>query len=254
MSSAPKGPRLPRRPRIRISRQRRGSGRWRGWLAGTAGLSLLLGAGLWIGDQLRQQPPSVDLEHSLEVLRADLQREIEARRQAEAAWRRIEQRLLFKTAEVEAFAADVKRQETELAFLREELAFYERLADGFDDTALGIRALQLQRTGEAGVFEASFQLYRPGLNRPVTVEWQLRLEGRQPEEDQVTVLSGDELGLDAERTVQDFRLLRTQQVRIRLPRGFRPIRLTLVAAAENNDDSQSARVVADWDRLLEGTQ
>ena len=77
MPPAPKRPRLPRRPRIRISRQRRGSARWRGWLAGAAGLSLLLGAGLWSGDQLRQQPRSVDLEHSLEVLRADLQREEE---------------------------------------------------------------------------------------------------------------------------------------------------------------------------------
>lgn len=253
MPPAPKPPRLPQRPRIRTYRQRRERGRWRWWLAGTAGLSLLLGAGLWIGDQLRQQPPSVNLEDSLQILRADLRREIEARRQAQAAWRRIEQRLRLRTAEVEAFAADVERQEAELAFLREELAFYQRLADGFDDTALGIRALQLRRTGEAGVFEARFQLYRPGLNRPVSVAWELHLEGRQPEDDQVTALSGDDLGLAAERTVKDLRLLRTQRFRIRLPRDFRPTRLTLIAAAGNTDDSPSARVVAEWDRLLEGT-
>lgn len=250
-------PRLPRRPRIPA--RRRASGRrraaWRVALPAVALLgAVIVGAGAWIAGDLRDRPATVDPQAGLDALRVDLEREMAARREAEETLRRVEQQLAIKDAEVAAFAGDIERQEAELQALRDDLAFYQRLAEGSGEDGLGIRALRLQRTGQAGVFDVAFQFYRPGLGRSVDLEWSLQVDGVAAGEEDMSTLDADALGLDAGRTLEDLRLLRNQRVRIRLPEGFEPRYLTLRASADDDEDLEPVTERADWDRLLESTQ
>ncbi len=250
-------PRLPRRPRIparRKSSGRRG-GAWRTVLL--AGVLLVIGvvvAGVWLTGAGRDETPTEDSRAGIDALRADLEREVAARQEAEEALRRAEQQLAIKNAEVSAFAGDIERQEAELLALRDELAFYQGLAEGAGEDGLGIRGLRLQRTGEAGVFDVSFQLYRPGLGRSVDLRWTLEVDGVPADEEDVVTLDADALGLDAARTLEDLRLVRNQRVRIRLPEDFEPRHLALRASAEDDEDLEPASERAEWGRLLEGTQ
>ena len=249
-------PRLPRIPRI-PARRRSGSGRRGGWWrAGLLMLILVLVAGgAWLVENWREDiRDTVDAQRGIEGLRDDLEQALVARQAAEEARRHAEQQLEMKTAELAAFSGDIERQEAELLELREELAFYRRLAEGAGEDALGIRSLQLQRTGQSGVFDVVFQLYRPGLSRSVDLRWALEVEGYATGEEALSTLETDALGLENDRLVEGFRLLRNQRARIQLPEGFEPVGLTLRASAANDEDLEPVSEWADWDRLLESTQ
>ncbi len=250
-------PRLPRRPRIparrRPSRRRRGT-----WWAGLLAIALVLAAvagGLgWLASERHDGTACVEPQAGIEALRADLEREVAARQTAEEALRRAEQHLAIKEAELAAYAGDIERQEKELQTLRDELAFYQRLAEGSGEDGLGIRALRLQPTGQSGVFDVSFQLYRPGLGRSVDLRWSLEVDGLAADAEEPSTLDAEALGLDSGRTLEELRLLRHQRVRIRLPEGFEPQHLTLRASAEDDEELDPVSERADWDRLLEGMQ
>ncbi|WP_026142902.1 MULTISPECIES: DUF6776 family protein [unclassified Thioalkalivibrio] len=250
-------PRLPRRPRIPARRRAPGRGRGVWWvllLAGALVLALVVGMGSWLAKDLREGSATVDPQAGLDSLRKDLEQEIAARREAEEALLRAEQQMAIKGAEVAAFANDIERQEAELQALREELAFYQRLAEGAGEDGLGIRALGLQRTGQAGVFDVSFQFYRPGLGQSVDLTWSLEVDGVLAGEEGVSTLDAEALDVDSARTLEGLRLLRNQRVRIRLPEGFEPQYLTLRASAEDDEDLEPVSERAEWGRLLEGTQ
>ncbi len=249
-------PRLPRRPRIPTRRRtsgRRGSG-WLLALLGGVLVAVLIAGVVWFALGPPDDTVEMDPQQGIDALRDDLEAEIAARQAAEEALRRAEQQLEIKTAEVAAFSGDIERQEAELLELRDDLAFYQRLAEGSGEDGLGIRSLQLQRTGQSGVFDVLFQLYRPGLNRSVDVEWTLEVEGYREGEEETTTLDAEALELDGDRTVQGLRLLRNHRVRIQLPEGFEPRRLTLSVSAEDDDDLEPVSEGAGWDRLLEGVQ
>ncbi|WP_026279817.1 DUF6776 family protein [Thioalkalivibrio sp. ALJ16] len=212
---------------------------------------LVVGVALWWTEPRPEAPDVAEAREGIEALRADLERETAARQAAEESLRRAEQELEIQRAEVRAFADDIDRQESELLVLRDELAFYQRLAEGGGGDVLGVRALRLQRTGQAGVFDVAFQFYRPGLNRSLDLDWSLEVEGRSADgEDRVT-LDAEDLGLDADRSMEGLRLLRSQRVRIRLPEDFEPQRLTLRAVARDEEDIDPVTEQAEWDRLLE---
>ncbi|MGM0672184.1 DUF6776 family protein [Thioalkalivibrio sp.] len=211
-------------------------------------------AGIWLTGTGHDDTRTEGSRAGINALRADVEREVAARQEAEEALRRAEQQLAFKNAEVAAFAGDIERQEAELLELRDELAFYQRLAEGAGEDGLGIRALRLQRTGQAGVFDVHFQVYRSGLDRSVDLQWTLEVDGVPADEEDVVTLDADALDLDAARTLENLTLVRNQQVRIRLPEDFEPRQLTLRASAEDDEDLEPVAERAEWDRLLEGTQ
>ncbi|WP_019624960.1 DUF6776 family protein [Thioalkalivibrio sp. ALJT] len=205
----------------------------------------------WTGSLPDSLEVVADAHEGIETLQAELERETAAHQAAVAALRRTQQELEMQRAEVQAFAADIERQESELLMLRDELAFYRRLAEGAEGDGLGIRALRLQRTGQARGFDVTFQLYRPGLNRSLDLEWSLEVEGYAAEGEDRIVLDADALGVDADRSVAGLRLLRGQRVRIRLPEGFEPQRLTLRAVAKDEENIEPVAEQVAWDRLLE---
>jgi len=242
------GRRRPRIPAPESHRRRRLR-----WLQATLGVvalaALVVAAGsLW--EQFQRPAPGTP-EAQLDAVHAQLTREIEVRQRAEAERHRAERLLVMKRAEVESFRDDIERQEAELVALRDELAFYQRLADNRVEAPLGIRHFSAQETGREDVVDVIFQVFRPGLNNPVTVHWDLEITGRHAGERDSVELAGSDLGLDEARTLDGVRLLRSVRARVALPEGFTPERVTVTVEPDDNDDLESVQERADWDQLME---
>lgn len=185
----------------------------------------------------------------IDALTDELQQEVEARRQAEAEQQRALRRLSLLETEIDAYREDVERQEAELARLRDEVAFYERLAESNDDASLGLRDLALQSTGQSGVWDVVFQVYRPGLNRSLDVRWSLEIAGRFEGDDEDTTLDHEDLGVEQERDIEGFRLLRNARVRVVLPEGFTPEAVVVRVEPEDEDGPDAATKRGEWDRM-----
>ncbi|WP_026340428.1 DUF6776 family protein [Thioalkalivibrio thiocyanoxidans] len=191
----------------------------------------------------------IDPQMRIDALTDELQQEVEARRQAEAEQQRALRRLSLLETEIDAYREDVERQEAELARLRDEVAFYERLAESNDDASLGLRDLALQSTGQSGVWDVVFQVYRPGLNRSLDVRWSLEIAGRFEGDDEDTTLDHEDLGVEQERDIEGFRLLRNARVRVVLPEGFTPEAVVVRVEPEDEDGPDAATKRGEWDRM-----
>ena len=240
-----------RRPRIPAPESHRR--RRLRWLQATLGLvvtaALVMTAGSWW--EHFQRPAAGTPEAQLDALHAQLTREIEVRQRAEAERHRAERLLEMKRAEVESFREDIERQEGELAVLRDELAFYQRLADNRVEAPLGIRQVAVQDTGHERVADVIFQVFRPGLNNALTLHWDLEITGRHAGERDTVALTGSDLGLGETRTLEGVRLLRSVRARVTLPDGFTPERVTITVVPDDNDDFDGVEERAAWDQLME---
>ncbi|WP_018865341.1 DUF6776 family protein [Thioalkalivibrio sp. ARh3] len=238
-----------RRPRIpppRPVRQRR-----RRWGLGALLLApflLVAGIGGWLWMHWPDEVV-IDPQMRIDALTDELQQEVEARRQAEAEQQRALRRLSLLETEIDAYREDVERQEAELARLRDEVAFYERLAENNDDASLGLRDLALQSTGQSGVWDVVFQVYRPGLNRSLDVRWSLEIVGRFEGDDEEITLDHEDLGVEQERDIEGFRLLRNARVRVVLPEGFTPEAVVVRVEPEDEDGPDAVTKRGEWDRM-----
>lgn len=240
-----------RRPRIPASEsQRRRRLQWLRGILGLVAVAVLALALASLWDRL-QRPPADSPEAQLDALYAQLTREVEVRQRAEAERHRAERLLAMKRAEVESFREDIERQEAELAELRDDLAFYQQLADNRVEAPLGIRRFAVQETGHERVVDVVFQVFRPGLNNPVTVHWDLEITGRHAGERDTVALTGSDLGLAEARTLEGVRLLRSVRARVTLPEGFTAERVIVTVEPDDNDDLDGVEERADWDQLME---
>lgn len=238
-----------RRPRIpppRPVRQRR----WRWGLGGLLLVPFVLvaGIGVWLWMHWPDEGV-IDPQVRIDALMGELQREVDARQQAEAEQQRAERRLSLLDTEVDAYREDVERQEIELARLRDQVAFYERLAENDQDASLGLRDLALRPTGQAGVWDVLFQIYRPGLNRSLDVRWSLEIAGRFEGDDADTTLDQDDLGVEQERAIEGFRLLRNVRARVVLPEGFTPSGVTVRVEPDEDNGPEAVMKRGEWNRM-----
>ncbi len=240
-----------RRPRIPApAGRRRLSAKLGRALLATLGLALLVAMayGAWA-----HWPRAAEFDYAaqLETLREEVARQAQARRVVEAEKIRLEQRLRLRAVEVESRDAMVERQEMEILALRDELAFYQRLADDRLEAPLGIRGLAVQESGQAGVFDVIFQAYRPGLDGSLDARWVLEIDGREGDSDEVRQLGHAELGVEADARLTGLRLVRNVRVRISLPDGFAPGRVTIRLIPEDNEELDPVEATGDWERLTE---
>ncbi|WP_018860693.1 MULTISPECIES: DUF6776 family protein [unclassified Thioalkalivibrio] len=238
-----------RRPRIpppRPVRQRRR--RWGLGVLLLAPFLLVAGIGGWLWMHWPDEGV-IDPQVRIDALTGELQREVAARQQAEAEQQRARRQLSLLEAEKDAYREDVERQEAELARLRDEVAFYERLAENNNDSSLGLRDLALQATGQSGVWDVVFQIYRAGLNRSLDVSWSLEITGRFEGDDEDTTLDQDELGVEQSRSIEGFRLLRNVRARVVLPEDFTPEGVTVRVEPDEEDGPEPTMKRGEWDRM-----
>ncbi len=217
-----------RRPRVPAPRRLRGHPLRRAvapvlvlMMVGAAGVWWWLNAGVPQSTEVTRERDArlLELQSALQELAQERDAAVRERLRSERHREVVE-------AELAACRRDAEAREAELLVLREELAFYQRLADDAGGDRIGLRNIAVHETGIEGEYELIFQVHRAGLRGEVPVSWDLELEG---ERDGERVSQGtDDLGPDLQSGRSfDLRFLRTVRVRLVLPEGFGPQRLSI---------------------------
>ncbi|WP_018935152.1 DUF6776 family protein [Thioalkalivibrio sp. ALJ24] len=220
--------RLPRRPRVPAPRRLRRHPLRRA-LAPLLLVLLLITVAVWWWQQVGHEPDAAETstlrDARLDELQAALAELADERDAAVRERLRGERRADVAEAELAACRREAEAREAELLALRDELAFYQRLADDAGGDRVGLRNVAVHETGLADEYELLFQIYRSGLRGEFPLSWTLELEGY--EDDNAVTLEAADLGLeDADEREFALRFLRTVQVRLVLPEGFSPERLS----------------------------
>jgi cell division protein FtsB len=142
--------------------------------------------------------------------------------------------------------------ETELASLQSELVFYKNIMAPSESTrGLQIDRLTMRRAGASDVFDFMVVLVQRGDNKSyLSGSTEVSVVGLRNEQRETIALR--ELSDDIEDTDIKLRFRYFQEVkgRLRLPEGFEPLNVQVMA---KRDGSSSAKVerTFDWDELTE---
>ncbi len=211
-----------------------------------SGLALVLAAllGAWAGARwLADEPPMTrDLSQALEALGAERDRLAQelaiARRGSQVA-----------TEAGEQLKAQIVALESELAGVRSDVAFYQRLlGTGGERRGLAVHDLRLTPTASSAVYRFRLTLSQ-NLEKARVVEGSLALLAEGILDTRMVELDGAALGIRLIGDTERFRFKYFQEFEgsLELPAGFAPERLVVRLRAEERDEPIERRF--EWSEL-----